>query len=112
MVYQWVHSVGSHLVVTVRNARRMSMSTFWVLTYLVEDVGRHQPLCTHYRRLCGYSLLVVSSSRTFFIPGSLLGYCAYLLGLRSIRLNPSAARDEIVSSGIVLTVGRVSLQRS
>ena len=46
MVYHWVHSVGSHLVVTVCNARSLSMSTFWVLTYLVEDVDRQQPVCT------------------------------------------------------------------
>jgi hypothetical protein len=72
MVCRWIHSVCSRLVGTVHIARTLSRGTFeFKCSYAVEDVSRQQPFCTHYERLCGYSLRAVLSPRTFLIPGSL-----------------------------------------
>ena len=72
MVRHWIHSVGSHLVETVHIAHSSRGTFEFKYTYSVEDIGRQQPLCIHKERLCGYSLLAVSSPETLLIPGSLL----------------------------------------
>ena len=77
MVCRWIHSVSSHSVGTVHIERSLSWGPFeFKCAYSVEDIGRQQPLCTHYERLCGYSLLAVSSPWTLLIPGRLRIYCS------------------------------------